>query len=438
MIDLAPLLDHEIAKPWHEWRSPTLLRLYARRNPEARIAKAFVTLSLLLGFYMSTMALDLFFIPDVELRALGCRFVVAPFIVGCCLLRLRRCKNLEEVQWCHAVCVIVAASMWCFLLLSSRMHAGAMDYLNSAFLFFVGNIFCGLSFGVAVCSSAFLLAIISGTVAKIGGPTSVFFFSHFVNLVWAIILTLIVNWRTNAEKYTAFIRNLKSEMQQRLIEERSNELLLLSATDGLTGLPNRRTVDHALATLCTDAVATERPFAVLLIDIDFFKRFNDTYGHQAGDRCLATVAQAMKASLTEHESFIGRFGGEEFVALLRCQTVEAAADAAARVGKSVAALGIAHDKRDDDLRTVTISIGLAFSADVEIATPESLIKLADQGLYEAKADGRNCVRQHAGRYASAIRDVASGGAVDLEGLRAALSEMRRADSCSGAPIARQA
>ena len=85
-----------------------MLKLYARRNPQARRAKAVVTLSLLLGFFMSSMALDMLFIPDVELRSLFFRFVLAPVLVGCCLVRFRRCANLEDVQWYHAFCITFA------------------------------------------------------------------------------------------------------------------------------------------------------------------------------------------------------------------------------------------------------------------------------------------------------------------------------------------
>jgi len=130
--------------------------------------------------------------------------------------------------------------------------------------------------------------------------------------------------------------------------------------------------------------------SVILIDIDFFKLYNDTYGHQEGDACLRVVAMAIAQSVHRPGDLAARYGGEEFVVLLPMTTLNGAADLAERIRLSVEALAIPHSA-SDAAPHVTVSLGVTNMFPDQVENSELLLNLADQGLYAAKAAGRNRV-----------------------------------------------
>jgi diguanylate cyclase (GGDEF)-like protein len=160
----------------------------------------------------------------------------------------------------------------------------------------------------------------------------------------------------------------------------------LARHDALTGIANRRAFDERLAELWAACEADDEGLALLLIDVDHFKRYNDLYGHPAGDECLRRVALALRDLLGESD-LIARYGGEEFAVLLpRCR-LEQAVVLARRCCRSVIALDIEQAMRDDMLEVVTVSIGIGLSE--AAASSEQLIEMADRALYRAKRSGRN-------------------------------------------------
>ena len=177
----------------------------------------------------------------------------------------------------------------------------------------------------------------------------------------------------------------------RKLDEANRELTRLSAVDGLTGIANRRSFDDALAKEWRRAARNQSPLALLLVDVDFFKQFNDNYGHQLGDECLKAVARTLDAQLRRPGDMVARFGGEEFVVLLP-QTDEAGAE---RVGESlrdaIEQLGITHG-HSQAADVVTVSIGVASAKPARDASgPDALVDGADRALYGAKRQGRNRV-----------------------------------------------
>jgi diguanylate cyclase (GGDEF)-like protein len=168
----------------------------------------------------------------------------------------------------------------------------------------------------------------------------------------------------------------------------NDKLAALSVTDELTGLPNRRRFTDVLDETWTGEHPDGRRVAVAMIDIDHFKRFNDRYGHPAGDACLRRVAQAMQAT-TRGSDTICRYGGEEFVMILPDTDVDRAVAVGERVRAAVAALAIPHS--DNPGGVVSISVGVAAAAPAGTTAAE-LLAAADGALYEAKGAGRNRVR----------------------------------------------
>lgn len=179
------------------------------------------------------------------------------------------------------------------------------------------------------------------------------------------------------------------QLRKRL--EMEQQLHLLANTDSLTGLGTRRALDSALDVEWRRANRHHTPMAVLMIDVDDFKPYNDRYGHAAGDTALRTVARCINDSIKRPGDFAGRYGGEEFCAVLPNTDL----GGAARVAESIRAAVLAANERNagSAYGKLTVSIGVAVHSGIaaEDDTLEDLVRLADGRLYEAKAAGRNVV-----------------------------------------------
>jgi diguanylate cyclase (GGDEF)-like protein len=174
------------------------------------------------------------------------------------------------------------------------------------------------------------------------------------------------------------------------LEHRNRDLERISALDTLTQIANRGRFDGALRQEWRRSARDESPLSLVFCDIDYFKRFNDTYGHQAGDECLVRVAQAMDETLNRPADLVARYGGEEFIALLVDTEVEGARMLAERMRARVESLHIEH-RASDVASHLTVSLGVATLVPQVSVRPEDLVDLADRALYVAKEGGRNRV-----------------------------------------------
>jgi len=180
------------------------------------------------------------------------------------------------------------------------------------------------------------------------------------------------------------------ESQERLAE--ANRILQkLSSLDGLTGIANRRRFDEALSHEWERALRGQTQLSLILLDIDFFKFYNDNYGHQRGDDCLKQVAGVLERSIKRDADLVARYGGEEFAAVLPETDEEGAKAVAESMRARLAELQIPHEKSKVS-SFVTISVGVGTTIPNQDAKPEMLISMADEALYEAKENGRNQVR----------------------------------------------
>lgn len=162
----------------------------------------------------------------------------------------------------------------------------------------------------------------------------------------------------------------------------------LTTLDPLTGIPNRRFFEERLASEWRRASREDSCITIIMADIDDFKKYNDTYGHQAGDTCIKKVSEAMTCALRRPADFLSRYGGEEFVVVLPSTTAEGAVYVAEAVRSSVENLAIPHENSRASKR-VTVSIGLAGATPDPDSRPDELIAKADAALYRAKDLGRN-------------------------------------------------
>ncbi len=204
-------------------------------------------------------------------------------------------------------------------------------------------------------------------------PFALIQFSASLGIAWAM-----------GQQITA---TMISEQQ---LEAANARLTELSATDGLTGIANRRAFDAALKTEWSRAAREGADLGLLVIDVDFFKPFNDNYGHPAGDDCLRLIADTTARCLRRPPDLAARFGGEEFVALLPGTSITRAAEVAERVRTAILDADLAHAA--SPFGRVTVSIGAASLAPHPGDDAQALIDMADRALYDAKESGRNRVR----------------------------------------------
>lgn len=169
----------------------------------------------------------------------------------------------------------------------------------------------------------------------------------------------------------------------------NQRLAALSATDGLTGIANRRSFDEAMGEEWKRANRSQHPLALMMLDVDLFKQYNDHYGHQAGDDCLRTIAGLLAAHAKRPSDLAARYGGEEFAMVLPNTDAATAEQMAIEICRALMALALPH--QESPFQVVTISIGVAVCVPGRDADPESLIQLADEALYKAKQAGRNRV-----------------------------------------------
>jgi diguanylate cyclase (GGDEF)-like protein len=189
--------------------------------------------------------------------------------------------------------------------------------------------------------------------------------------------------------------------EQRLAVER-RELQALVFRDGLTGVFNRRHFDHELERQWRKEARTVSPcpMAVIMIDIDAFKDYNDHYGHQGGDECLRTIAQAIASAARRPTDAVARYGGEEFALILRDADQQGAQRVAERIRAAVENLRLPHPASRTGI--VTISAGVAAQRPVEGGDGNSLVAAADRALYTAKQQGRNRTCQASTEFADQV------------------------------------
>ncbi|HEX9189144.1 MAG TPA: diguanylate cyclase [Vicinamibacteria bacterium] len=185
-------------------------------------------------------------------------------------------------------------------------------------------------------------------------------------------------------------KNRELTETRRQLEHRNRDLERISALDTLTQIANRRRFDAALRQEWRRSARDEAPLSLVFCDIDYFKRFNDTYGHQAGDECLVRVAQAVEETLNRPADLAARYGGEEFIALLVDTEALGARMLAERMRARVEGLRIEH-RASSAAPCLTVSLGVATVVPRPALRAEDLVDLADRALYAAKEGGRNRV-----------------------------------------------
>lgn len=213
--------------------------------------------------------------------------------------------------------------------------------------------------------------------------------SWYREAIYAGVTTLIFALLTALGSYLIYQGQIRKLRLVAELAESNQSLSDLSMTDGLTGVANRRRFDQVLEGEWRRGTRSGQPLALAMLDVDFFKKYNDHYGHQSGDECLRAVARVLQQHVHRAGDFIARYGGEEFVLLSVSTDGAHARQLVEAIRAALEKLALPH--KMSPFGCVTISVGVAAVIPNEQQRTETLIKMADEALYAAKQQGRNRV-----------------------------------------------
>jgi diguanylate cyclase (GGDEF)-like protein len=365
--------------------------------PVQRLRHFLVSGLISLAIYDGFLIADYLLIPDVFVAALKLRLMIftpisALFLIMMWLYRDRPLLHhpliLDSLVLFSG---LFAASTLAYAL--SITHSPLSDFYHAGFAVVVvyGNLVQRLRFWWAV---GFSFAVLAIQLVGIGVLPN-----FNPRLVWPItVLTsttvafsLCASYVMERDKRRRYLLTVRERELVSRLSEVNLQLQQLSRVDVLTALFNRRHFQEYLQNAWQRAKHEGSQVAIIMMDVDHFKGYNDHYGHPAGDECLRRVAEVMQNSLRNPGDMVARFGGEEFIAVLPQTSLEVAMQAAERVRKAIEELGMRHEA-SETLPVVTASVGVScVNAASPSASPDTLISNADRALYDAKRQGRNRV-----------------------------------------------
>lgn len=389
---LADVVEDEVLQQRQEPLPGDLRKLYRMEGESARRKAARQGLWLAVACYLSFSVTDILLIPDVAAYTIGARCAVSVIALVVLETQYRLGFKTEGLDLTCAVALVSGYIGWLIPAITTGYTENFSYFMIFGSIFMMGaNLFFRFQFVLSIVSSGLVLAAFFVALYLFPATLSyqialgTFYISCFT-------FTSYVNWKLNGERYNVFLNALEAKIQHKEATERGQALLNLSRTDPLTGLENRRAIDEKLRDYWSGWQRSGNSFVAILIDVDFFKKYNDCYGHQEGDRCLILVANALSDMIKQHNGSIGRYGGEEFIVLARLDEKEQVVDLSEAIRRTVEDLALTHELRRDGISVVTVSVGAAFTRLQTGAKLEKIIHEADRALYLAKAGGRNCAR----------------------------------------------
>lgn len=333
---------------------------------------------------------DYFVLPDVFGLAVFIRLAVVDLIgfTACAIVWRNPRPWLREGL--DAGTVILTVIGFLVLYLSSRNPLAVHAHYALVLVLIFPNIIQRLRFPYAVACSTVVIALCAAAIPRIEGMPGAAAFLAILTLATAAILSLVANWRFEHDERRRYLEHLREILVGEQLAQINRELGAASVLDPLTGLGNRRRLDQFVDALWLARRGKHGPIAFLMIDIDFFKSFNDEYGHQAGDECLKAVAALIRQQLRPGRDIAVRYGGEEFLIVLPDTDLGEAIEIAERIRGAIERRAITRPSVESG-NVVTVSIGAAVVSPDDAMTSAPGIAAADTAMYAAKQHGRNCV-----------------------------------------------
>lgn len=389
LADIEIELQHEPPRP----ARAELRALYQKESEVSRKRTTRQGLWIAVAAYLLYSLTDILVVPDVAVYTITARFVIGILALSVLEMQLRTGVSVDVIDAWAATAVVLAYASWLY---TAQMTADAQAisyYMVFGAIFMMSvNLFFSFRFRLALIASLTMMLIFLGSLYTFPGMAELQKLTLGAFCISCFVFTSYVNFKLNEERYKVFLNALEARFQQKEATDRGKALLRLSNTDPLTGLENRRCIDQRLRTCWDNWQRDGQSFAVLLIDVDFFKHYNDFYGHQEGDRCLILVANALRKAIEPYNATIGRYGGEEFIVLAQLGTREEAGRLAEIICRTVRDMDLPHRQRRDGTSIVTVSIGASLTRNHPGSKLEKIIHEADRALYAAKASGRNGIK----------------------------------------------
>lgn len=396
---LTRLLDQEIAR-YQRLRHPALSAATPAFPPalehkfeddtwHARVSDLRFTMILGTFFYYLSAMTDPVFVPDLEWQGVLIRTIGLPFMLFAIIVGPQLRGNVREV-FVAATSVVIIADLATIPALSSAPFA-PYAFATAILAMIYANTTLVLRFRKACVFTAASCAIIVALAVNQSGIDKPLGWAIGLLAVVGGMFSLVANYRIEWSARLSYLLGTRETMRLHAVKADREVLKTLSSTDELTGLANRGALNRWCAGAFSRPENQGRPAALLMIDVDHFKRYNDHYGHIAGDECLRTIAQRISQAVRSENDIVARYGGEEFIVLLLDITPKQAWVLAERICAAVSCLTLPHANRGDAMTHVTISVGVACTAIGPGSTLEGLMQTADRGLYTAKRKGRNRV-----------------------------------------------
>jgi diguanylate cyclase (GGDEF)-like protein len=333
---------------------------------------------------------DWFLLPDVFMLAVWMRAVVfsVPVLIGLWAFHQVRVPVIWE--WLVAGTGVYAGMVMSYLIWRSREPLAITTVVELNLI--VAYVCAFARFWPAVMMSVGMLCLHALTVLHVPDFTGVLATNTSVLLGATVVFCLYANYKLEHDERMGYLLDRREQMLDAQLQDAHDLLARQATTDPLTEVANRRFFESYLQDYWRRALELHHPVSLLMLDIDHFKRYNDHYGHQAGDRCLVAVTQAVQGCLRRTGDMVGRLGGEEFAVVMPEVNETAALAVAQRVLVAVEARALPH-ATSPSARVVTVSVGVVTLWPSEgLATgPQALFAQADDALYEAKRGGRNRV-----------------------------------------------
>jgi len=365
-------------KPFPGDREKAFLNYYVRKT----IAQTRFVMVLGLVQYAMLGFLDLWIIPSIKVLAWQMRYLGACPLILFCLFLTYKTKKEQHIQLISSLGGLVISIPILIMMAFAQEAHSHIYYVGLILLMVATHTLMRLRFIYASILGGLytIMYIVSLQFMNFTTPiviNSIFFFCMFNCMGMAACFML--------ESYTR--REYENMLSSKLINKKFYKASIM---DDLTQIANRRYLNDKLYEEWNRLRRLRQPLSFILLDIDFFKQYNDCYGHHSGDECLVAIAWAIKKVVKRSGELVARYGGEEFAVVLPNTEIEKAKYLAEKIREEVESLNLEHLKSEAS-GFVTISLGVAMLVPSQDSTPDRILKDADKALYQAKENGRNRV-----------------------------------------------
>ncbi|MBA4707861.1 GGDEF domain-containing protein [Aquitalea aquatica] len=390
---MPPSLNQALAtadkQPWYQLLFPPLLEeIYQRDTAAHRIRRYRLFGVIGIVVFMLYGLVDRFYLVDVYQHIWIWRWLLLPGFAALTIF----CSFWRRFLPYYEYSVVVASTafalglIWFFSL--SHMPT-AQHYYGGVMLCLVFMMFgLRIPFRLACYSCAVTLAYLGWVLWSLHFLDEAARSLIFILMLSSVLLGLLGLFQLEKEERRSYLLALALQRDHRQLQQGFKYLQQISTVDGLTGLFNRRYFDQQLHTFWERRLQQQVDIALLFVDVDYFKRYNDSQGHQMGDETLIKVAQVISRHAEPWQGCAARYGGEEFVLLLSGCNVQQTMALAEQIRQQVEGLALAHPSSLCS-QVVTISIGIAVAHASINQQPDWLVNTADAAVYQAKKQGRN-------------------------------------------------